>query len=76
MGHRPERGALPGFCCGTAATTASPSLHTECGSEHLPRARLVVHDGEGHLGIFEHLGEMLDALTEPDTQDPASTGRA
>jgi hypothetical protein len=35
-----------------------------------------VHDGEGHLGIFEHLGEMLDALTEPDTQDPASTGRA
>ena len=43
-------------------------------SEHLPRVRLVVHDGEGHLGIFEHLGEMLDALTEPDTQDPASTG--
>jgi hypothetical protein len=35
-----------------------------------------VHDGEGHLGIFEHLGEMLDALTKPDTQDPASTGRA
>jgi pimeloyl-ACP methyl ester carboxylesterase len=26
-------------------------------SEHLLRARLVVHDGEGHLGIFEHLGE-------------------
>jgi pimeloyl-ACP methyl ester carboxylesterase len=36
-------------------------------SEHLPRARLVLRDGEGHLGICEHLGEMLDALTEPDT---------
>jgi pimeloyl-ACP methyl ester carboxylesterase len=34
-------------------------------AEKLPDARLVVHDGEGHLGIFEHLGEMLDALTEP-----------
>jgi pimeloyl-ACP methyl ester carboxylesterase len=43
-------------------------------SENLPRARLVVYDGEGHLGVFEHLGEMLDALTEPDTEDPASAG--
>jgi pimeloyl-ACP methyl ester carboxylesterase len=38
-------------------------------SENLPRARLVEHDGEGHLGIREHLGEMLDALTEPGTTD-------
>src|SRR5215470_16294514 len=45
-------------------------------SQNLPGARLVVHDGEGHLGIFEHLGEMLDALTEPSTEDAASTGRA
>jgi pimeloyl-ACP methyl ester carboxylesterase len=45
-------------------------------SENLPRARLVVHDGEGHLGIFERLGEMLDALTEPDAEDPASAGRS
>jgi pimeloyl-ACP methyl ester carboxylesterase len=36
-------------------------------SQNLPRARLVVRDGEGHFGILEHLGEMLDALTEPDT---------
>ncbi len=43
---------------------------------NLPRARLVVHDGEGHLGIYEHLGEILDALTEPDTEGAASTGRA
>lgn len=43
-------------------------------SQNLPRARLIVHDGEGHLGIFEHLGEMLDALTEPDTEDAASAG--
>jgi pimeloyl-ACP methyl ester carboxylesterase len=45
-------------------------------SDNLPNARLVVHDGEGHLGIFEHLGEMLDALTEPDPEDAASAGRA
>jgi len=45
-------------------------------SEHLPHARLAVYDGEGHLGIVEHLGEMLDALTEPDAEDPASIGRA
>ena len=36
-------------------------------SENLPRARLVVHDGEGHWGILDHFGEMLDALSEPDT---------
>jgi hypothetical protein len=31
--------------------------------------QLVLRDGEGHLGIYDHLGEMLDALTEPDTAD-------
>jgi hypothetical protein len=36
-------------------------------SRNLPQARLVLRDGEGHLGIYDHLGEMLDALTEPDT---------
>ena len=36
-------------------------------SQNLCRARLVVRDGEGHLGFLEHLGEILDALTEPDT---------
>jgi pimeloyl-ACP methyl ester carboxylesterase len=36
-------------------------------AEHLPQAQLVVRDGEGHAGIFEHLDEMLDALTEPNT---------
>jgi hypothetical protein len=30
-----------------------------------------MRDGEGHLEILEHLGEMLDALTAPD---PSSTG--
>jgi len=34
-------------------------------AENLPSARLIVHDGEGHLGIYEHLGEILDALTAP-----------
>jgi pimeloyl-ACP methyl ester carboxylesterase len=44
-----------------------PLKHGSWLAEHLPQARLVVRDGEGHAGIFEHLGEMLDALTEPDT---------
>jgi len=34
-----------------------------------------VRDREGHLGTYEHLGEMLDALTEPDTANSASTGQ-
>src|SRR5215472_310494 len=38
-------------------------------AENLPDARLVIREGEGHFGIVEHLGEMLDALTRPD---PAS----
>ncbi len=33
---------------------------------HPGRDRLVLRDGEGHLGIFEHLGEMLNTLTAPD----------
>lgn len=40
-------------------------------SRNLPRAQLIMRDGEGHLGIFEHLGEMLDALTESGTHSPA-----
>jgi pimeloyl-ACP methyl ester carboxylesterase len=36
-------------------------------SQNLPRAQLVVRDDEGHWGTWDHLGEMLDALTGPDT---------
>lgn len=36
-------------------------------SQNLPHARLTVNNGEGHNGFLEHYGEMLDALTEPDT---------
>jgi len=43
-----------------------PLAHGLWLSQHLPRAQLIVRDGEGHFGIFEHLGEMLDTLTEPD----------
>jgi pimeloyl-ACP methyl ester carboxylesterase len=43
-------------------------------SQQLPDAHLVVRDGEGHLGFYEHLGEMLDALTEPGKEHPASAG--
>jgi pimeloyl-ACP methyl ester carboxylesterase len=44
-----------------------PPAHGLWLSQNLVRARLVLRDGEGHLGIFEHLGEMLDSLTQPDT---------
>jgi len=34
-------------------------------AQHLPQAQLVVRDGEGHMGLFEHLGEILGELTRP-----------
>jgi pimeloyl-ACP methyl ester carboxylesterase len=49
----------------------APPAHGLWLSENLPRARLVLRNGEGHFGIYDHLGEMLTALTEPDTADPA-----
>ena len=53
----------------------APPAHGEWLSENLPQARLVLRDGEGHLGIYEHLGEMLDALTEPEAAGPPGTVR-
>jgi len=50
----------------------APPAHGWWLAQNLPSARLVLRDGEGHLGIYEHLGEMLGALTEPDTPDTAS----
>jgi len=43
-----------------------PPAHGFWLAEHLPSARLVMRDGEGHFVIYEHLGEMLDELTAPD----------
>jgi len=43
----------------------APPVHGQWLAEHLPQARLIMAEGEGHFGIFEHLGDMLDALTEP-----------
>ena len=45
----------------------APPAHGLWLSRNLPQARLVLRDGEGHLGIYDHLGDMLDALAEPDT---------
>jgi pimeloyl-ACP methyl ester carboxylesterase len=45
----------------------APPEHGLWLSRHLSRARLIMRDGEGHMGILEHLGEMLDALTDGDT---------
>jgi pimeloyl-ACP methyl ester carboxylesterase len=44
----------------------APPAHGRWLSENVPGGRLVMREGEGHLGIMEHLGEMLDALTAPD----------
>ena len=49
----------------------APPAHGWSLSQNLPSARLVLRDGEGHLGIYEHLGEMLDALTEPGSASAA-----
>ena len=43
----------------------APLAHGEWLSANLPGARLVVRAGEGHFGIYEHLGGMLTALTAP-----------
>jgi pimeloyl-ACP methyl ester carboxylesterase len=51
-----------------------PLAHGRWLAANLPDARLVLREGEGHLGIMEHLGEMLTALTEPDPAHPAGTG--
>jgi len=50
---------------GTDDRFASPA-HGRWLADNLPDARLVMREGEGHFGIMEHLGEMLDALTGPD----------
>lgn len=47
----------------------SPPAHRLWLAQNLPNARLVVHHGEGHLMIYDDLADMLDALTEADTQD-------
>ena len=41
----------------------APPAHGRWLEEHLPKFSLVVRNAEGHLGILEHLAEMLDALT-------------
>ena len=33
--------------------------------EHIPTARLVMRQGTGHLGIFDHLADMLRELIGP-----------
>jgi pimeloyl-ACP methyl ester carboxylesterase len=53
----------------------APPEHGRWLAEHLPDAHLVLRDGEGHFGIYDHLGEMLDALTQPGPPDPAGGPR-
>jgi pimeloyl-ACP methyl ester carboxylesterase len=46
----------------------APPAHGRWLAENVPHARLAMREGEGHFGIYEHLGEMLTALTEPGAQ--------
>jgi pimeloyl-ACP methyl ester carboxylesterase len=43
----------------------APPLHGQWLEQNLPHAHLALNDGEGHLGIYDHLAEMLTALTHP-----------
>ena len=40
----------------------APPAHCRWLDEHLPNSRLVIRTGEGHLGLFDHLAEMLSEL--------------
>jgi hypothetical protein len=76
MGHRFERSLLPGSAVIRQRRPLLPArAHRLWLSANLPSARLAVREGEGHFGIYEHLGEMLDVLTEPDTANSGSTGQ-
>lgn len=43
----------------------APLAHGHWLAEHLPRSQLVVRKGEGHLGLFDHFGDVLQSLTTP-----------
>jgi pimeloyl-ACP methyl ester carboxylesterase len=43
----------------------APLVHGIWLDEHLPSSQLVVREGEGHLGLLDHFGEMLQALAMP-----------
>jgi pimeloyl-ACP methyl ester carboxylesterase len=43
----------------------APPEHGLWLSQNLSAAELIMREGEGHLGILEHLGDMLQALTAP-----------
>jgi pimeloyl-ACP methyl ester carboxylesterase len=75
MGHRPQCGPLPGFVWYGSDDHFAQPAHRVWLLGNLPNARLVVYDGEGHLRIFEHLDKMLDALTEPEKENPAAARR-
>ena len=64
MGLRHERRHQPGSAVYGSDDRIVPPARGLWLSQNLPRARLVVRDGDGHLGTYDHLGEMLDALTE------------
>jgi pimeloyl-ACP methyl ester carboxylesterase len=40
----------------------APLVHGQWLAEHLPNAELVVREGEGHLGLFDHFAEVLQNL--------------
>jgi pimeloyl-ACP methyl ester carboxylesterase len=51
---------------GTEDLMAQPA-HAYWLAEHLPNAHLVMREGEGHLGLFDHFAEVLQALIAAPT---------
>lgn len=49
---------------GTDDRFASPE-HGLWLAQNLPRAQLIMRNGEGHFTMYDHLAEMLDTLTAP-----------
>ena len=53
---------MPVHCWHATADPIVPLRHTEELVRRIPGARLSLWEGEGHLAIIQHIGEVLDAL--------------
>jgi pimeloyl-ACP methyl ester carboxylesterase len=62
-GFAVEQISVPVLCWHAPTDEVVPLRHSEDLVRRIPGARLTQWDGEGHLAIIEHIGEVLDALT-------------
>lgn len=61
-GFAVEHIAMPVYCWHATADSVVPIRHTEELVRRIAGARLSRWDGEGHLAIIDHIGEVLDTL--------------